>query len=359
MSTSPSRSLAGNRHIDVLPSLMMGPDAALAQACLAADRACRELAESNPALFYLLLRMAAEEDLGVADICRLCGLPRVRLLAAMGSPGGAATERLLRRCVFMRLENDEFLVLRALATLSPPRWLQHLPHIHLTLLAFAPWPAWPMLASVLGRLTIGDPAFAAAIADGSLPARRDLVDALEQVMFDLLEIGEMIAAIGDEPEPGQPSAAARQRQLARCRSFTELSALHADLFYPEDHWHDLVHKAVANRPWPAAPLAGNRTIEPIASADEVLWERARMHHCVPSYASRVMQGEGYLYRVLAPERATLYLSHVEGRWRVNELRRACNKPASPATRATVEAWLAGSTEASSAHARTSAYFGPS
>jgi hypothetical protein len=47
-----------------------------------------------------------------------------------------------------------------------------------------------------------------------------------------------------------------------------------------------------------------------------------------------------IYRVLQPERATLSLARRAGRWHIDQLKGACNRPVRPDTRQAVLAWLA-------------------
>ena len=54
----------------------------------------------------------------------------------------------------------------------------------------------------------------------------------------------------------------------------------------------------------------------------------------------VHDGNGYIYRVLAPERATLsIIQGADGCWCIDQLKLACNKPAKPETYQVVQTWL--------------------
>ena len=65
-----------------------------------------------------------------------------------------------------------------------------------------------------------------------------------------------------------------------------------------------------------------------------------MRHCCASYADKIRDGESYLYRVLAPERATLEIRR--RRPVILELRLAKNQSPAPRTRAAVDRWLRSS-----------------
>ena len=66
-----------------------------------------------------------------------------------------------------------------------------------------------------------------------------------------------------------------------------------------------------------------------------------MRHCVASYDRRVMRGECVVYRVTAPERATLSIEWSAPRraWTIEQLLGPENRPVVPATQAAVQRWL--------------------
>ena len=74
----------------------------------------------------------------------------------------------------------------------------------------------------------------------------------------------------------------------------------------------------------------------------MLVEEGRLQkNCVAGYVRRVAHGNEFIYRVLAPERATLQV--VQGRrgWRIGQLSGPENQPVSASTRVAVQNWLAG------------------
>ena len=64
-----------------------------------------------------------------------------------------------------------------------------------------------------------------------------------------------------------------------------------------------------------------------------------MRHCAGTYAVSVARGVAYLYRVLAPERATLLLKRVEAGWRIDEIRGFANRRVSKETGLAAARWL--------------------
>jgi hypothetical protein len=67
-----------------------------------------------------------------------------------------------------------------------------------------------------------------------------------------------------------------------------------------------------------------------------------MRHCAGTYAACVAKGVVYLYRVLAPERATLCLVRMETGWRIDQLVGMRNQPIGPRCWLAVGAWLRAS-----------------
>jgi len=91
---------------------------------------------------------------------------------------------------------------------------------------------------------------------------------------------------------------------------------------------------------PKPPIPGTETIVPLTTPLKIQKEGTEQHNCVASYAPRVERGGVYVYKVLAPERATLEtVRDAGGTWRMGQLRTHHNGPVSEATKRAVEAWL--------------------
>lgn len=115
------------------------------------------------------------------------------------------------------------------------------------------------------------------------------------------------------------------------------------------HHDELVDRLVAarpprppanrRRPFPPPPVPGSETIVPLLRAVDLVEEGRRQHNCIATYARRVLAGNLYVYRVLAPMRATLTLVRRRGVWMLDELLAARNRSVSYATENAVDAWL--------------------
>lgn len=91
---------------------------------------------------------------------------------------------------------------------------------------------------------------------------------------------------------------------------------------------------------PPPPLPGSEEIVPLTHADDLSMEGRSQHNCVSDYVARVQSGGIYIYRVLAPQRATLSIVWgADGNWVIGELLGACNQPVSPLTHQAVQSWL--------------------
>jgi hypothetical protein len=95
--------------------------------------------------------------------------------------------------------------------------------------------------------------------------------------------------------------------------------------------------------FPPPPVPGTDDIVPLRAPRALVEEGRKQHNCVAGYAERVAGGDTYIYRVLAPQRATLSLVRWPGGgWQIGELLRGGNYPVSAATRRSVQAWLEAS-----------------
>jgi hypothetical protein len=91
--------------------------------------------------------------------------------------------------------------------------------------------------------------------------------------------------------------------------------------------------------FPQPPFPGTEEVIPLSRPEQLLEEGQLMHNCVAGYAQAVANGGEYIYRVVAPERATLCLRYDRGHWRLTQIKGVCNRPVSQATLDAVTAWL--------------------
>jgi hypothetical protein len=101
-----------------------------------------------------------------------------------------------------------------------------------------------------------------------------------------------------------------------------------------------LHAEAVKKPFPSPPVPGTADIVPLQSADELKAEGVEQRNCVGSYVLSVIEGRKYIYRVLAPQRATLAICRgPDGCWRRSELKAGRNKSVQYRTVCAVERWL--------------------
>jgi hypothetical protein len=81
--------------------------------------------------------------------------------------------------------------------------------------------------------------------------------------------------------------------------------------------------------FPPPPFVGTETIQPVRTPGELVQEGREMHHCVAVRAGAIAAGYRYIYRVLAPVRATLAIGRRGASWDCDEIRGVCNKAVPP------------------------------
>jgi hypothetical protein len=88
------------------------------------------------------------------------------------------------------------------------------------------------------------------------------------------------------------------------------------------------------------PVPGTAHIIPLRTPEELVEEGREQENCVASYVQAVLEGHTYIYRVLAPERATLSLTRDSlGNWAINQLESRRNHGVQHGTLEAVQAWL--------------------
>lgn len=79
--------------------------------------------------------------------------------------------------------------------------------------------------------------------------------------------------------------------------------------------------------FPVPPIPGTESIVPLTNSDELTKESREQVNCVRTYAYHVAEGHTYIYRILAPERATLSIvRRPDGSWHRSECHRALKLP---------------------------------
>lgn len=103
-------------------------------------------------------------------------------------------------------------------------------------------------------------------------------------------------------------------------------------------------KRIINNELPAPPFGPSMTaevhIEPLTTAIDLIKEGKAQKNCVGAYADRVRRGGLYVYRVLAPERATLSIAmQRDHAWIIDEIKANDNNDVQESTIQHVKKWL--------------------
>jgi hypothetical protein len=266
-----------------------------------------DLGRSNPALLYALASNWVFHKPGVKQPIRaargLVNRKQKQILEWLGFPATETTRRILCKIVPHSLSVESLLYLRN--SLEDPYVIKCLSHME------------RINAGVLRLVT--DQKYRSYLTprlleEIGLDKAHDEVDPLVfRILLDTLKMSEL--ADGKHCP----------RQFV---SLKRLNAVHDELarqLRPEmfARSNDLPAR------FPVPTFTGTESIKPIMTPDELFLEGREMKHCAAIYAPLVADGSEFIYRVLAPVRATLSIVNYEGQWRRSQLFQACNKPVAP------------------------------
>ena len=97
-------------------------------------------------------------------------------------------------------------------------------------------------------------------------------------------------------------------------------------------------------PFPSPPLPGTERILPLRNPADLHQEGTEQRNCLSAefWADDCYGGHTYIYRIVAPERASVAIElHDDGVWRVRELKARYNSEVMGKTRKMIDGWLKG------------------
>lgn len=266
-----------------------------------------DLSRSNPALCYALAsnwvfhKPAVKRPLRAAR--SLIDRKQRRILDWLGFPATDSTRRLLQKIDPKAVNVIRLLHLRALVANDHEvvRWLSHLPQIDSRMMEIVTTgPLRPLLTgSLLREIDVQ-------------PTGRDYKPPELTMLWD---VNQLTLRLPDVPARGQ---------FATLR---QLEAFHNELAEMDRGWWDSRQdKNEPRAPFPLPPFAGTLDIQPLDSPEILYQEGIEMKHCAGIYADRVRAQRCFIYKVLAPVRATMEIvySPASGKWLPGQLRQACN-----------------------------------
>ena len=280
---------------------------------LSRDQAACELFTDHPLLFTLLYHHALWQGLGLPWLLRNCRLKRVDALSSCDFPRQPSAVTFLKKLNLSGFTRRQFDLITQVFKLD--YWLlNHQPRISPTLL----------------QSVIRHP----VLLSCQLLAHWQDEDA-QLLHSTLTDIQRLQRHGGFSPKR-------MLLPLRQCKSVKDVVRLH-------DRLVKIVNRKSAKGvmddiPYPSPPLPGTEAIIPITDYAQLHGESVTQHHCVSSYHADILEGSYYVYRVLAPERATLgvsilYQHHDCRDVVVDQLKGLANLEVSAETWQAVETWL--------------------
>jgi hypothetical protein len=292
-----------------------------------------ELAADTPNLFWLLAAAIAARRPAPSSAEELLRRKRTDILGwCVGRPVMPAALRFVERIVPEAHGQAEASVLvRAVRSHAVVRLFAHQAAV----------PVEALHLALAHRSVRNLPAFLdlATRADGDMKCTR-------RESAELMELHQDISRMARDTDV-PPEVV--DRLLARCRTVEHVRALH-------DRWMERQAARDQRRAWsecasrykdvvfPEPPLADTDGIVFIRQPADLAREGWEMGHCVGSYIDECVKGRSFIYRVLAPARATLELQCWGGRPQLMQLRGPRNAAVGADVQAAVEAWMGRCTD---------------
>lgn len=272
-----------------------------------------ELHNSNPALAFSIASSRVFRDrfagMPLAEMRSLAGRRQRDAMAWLGFPPTDAAVRVFKKIAVTDVNIPMLMALRkGMKSHAVNKLLAHLPGIK------------PAIAHILGE-----------------PALLGLCS------FRLIE---ELSAIGDNDTSMQHLFRLRDVEEMGLRIKTGRSIVIGSTERLNEVYEQMVDKinrvereGLFQYLFPSPPFPGLKNIEPVESPLELLREGEAQHNCAATYSGRVAEGKAYLYRVLAPERATICVLKKRRKWVLSEIKAACNRPVGFETAKAVTAWF--------------------
>lgn len=285
---------------------------------LSVSEAAKELAFSNPVLFFLLVHKAQENGVDESEFRQLVLQNRRHILDYCGLSATKSMSRLLLKTT---LNIDYYFSYTDFVNvLNSERFqqvLRHFPSLncnHFFFLHNYDGPVWNGLLAILEQR----------------PHLQDFY-----IVRRLINDCELMGV--------------NQHRLCQIETLAQLEHLHDETVNVRNY--NLAHnrgqgkielvrqyqKKYGN--YPSAPLAGNANIEPICSWQDLVEEGLTMQHCVSAYGEKVAQKTVFIYKVTRPERLTLSLLCENGVWRIDEIRGESNAQPSESAEKSIRLWF--------------------
>jgi hypothetical protein len=261
-----------------------------------------DLFTSNPVLITLIIHCAQKHKWTEAYVIDLLLEKRTHILAACGLRGQKSTLKTLNKLSLGAFSHQTYRVIQEILALPNSHKLNHLRYIDIKL--FWLLSQYPELVS--SRL------LQSYQEDWSIKK-------FKQLYADTLRMAVQI----------------NRQTLINCRTLDELEKIHDRYIVQTNR-----RKKIINVDYPAPPITGCEYIIPITNSNELFEEGLIQRHCVASYHRDVFEGKSYIYKILAPERATLEVRiQTNGDYWVSQLKLSGNRDPSEESIETIYQWM--------------------
>jgi len=277
-----------------------------------------EMARSTPILFWLASNMLGPSP-SKADVRKLYSRRRVSILESFCATSSRSHLKFLSKIrEFSYLLEDLDLLRRMLLDDEFVKKVRHSRQIN-----------WPVLKVFFNQRYVME----LACAKGCLTAEncRDAFRFLGKVCVYIRDIRMMCRTIHREyPE----------KEVCAMTSAFQIKNLHDRLAREINRKDRAAIIARYGEDLPPSPLKGTKDIEHISKVGDLLDEGVVMKHCVGGYVDRVMGGDVFIFRVHAPERATMAVQRLaDGKYRIEQVKLYRNGAVSKETFNNLNNWL--------------------
>lgn len=266
-----------------------------------------QLLLSSPILMWLVLRHSIQNELPMEDVNALFYAKRVEILKLFGLPATKAVLRFFNRYALQDFDQFELATLKSFLAVHQITYINRLNFLNLPLI----------------RWLTAEPQWIHAGFVKNMEATTQIYT-VKTYLDDTLRMGFQLRDANVE------------QGLQNCSTILRLIAIH-DAYI--ERINQTTFYKYENVKYIASNLECSETIIPILSYKDLFSEGRDMKHCVVSYHDRLMTGHYFVFKLLAPERATVGIIKRNGRFSVEQIRLKCNKAPSEATKEAVYWWL--------------------
>jgi hypothetical protein len=287
----------------------------------------KDLARSIPALFLLLVNMVQCGKLTMDEAAGLTLKRRREIACACGCEPSESTVKVLSKIHAVCWEEDSARIGVVAAAPLVMRELAFFPRITVALInTLAEWPGLARCAFFRR-----DSVFLDTVCGAEA---REFLDDLLALRADILRMAGYLGVSDINERIKRLDFAASVRKLH------DFFAERLNFCLRDNNERIRIVNRYGSVLFPSPVLPGTEAIVPIQTMDELFNEGQIMNNCVASYADQLKQGGSTMYRVLQPERCTLYISRsICGKPEIEEIKTFCNGKPSSDTMKAVRDWI--------------------